>query len=78
MYGKGKSPPEFSMSADVENVIFGSAVVDNVGVAAGIASLSLSVQELLLGLVSTCQFSVSKPPFWYFWLIDTRGNDVIL
>ncbi len=63
---------------DVGNVIFGSTVVENVGVAAGIVSLSLSVQELLLRLLSTCQFSGSKPPFWYFRLIDTRDNDVIL
>ena len=66
------------MSDNVGSAIFRSGVVENVGVAVGVALLSLSVQELLLSLVSTCQFLVSRPPYWYFRLVDRQGNDVIL
>ena len=69
---------EFPMSANVGSAIFKSGVVENVGVAVGVALLSLSVQESLLSLVSTCQFLVSRPPYWYFRLTETQGNDIIL
>ena len=49
------------MSDNVGSAIFRSGVVENVGVAVGVALLSLSVQESLLSLVSTCQLLVSKP-----------------
>ena len=65
---------EFPMSDNIGSECK-SGVVENVGVAVVLTLLSLSVQELLLRLVSTCQFSVSKPPYWYF---DIPGNDVIL
>ncbi len=66
------------MSDNVGSAIFRSGVVENVGVAVGVALLSLSVQELLPSLVSTCQFLVSRPPYWYFRLVDRQDNDVIL
>ena len=66
------------MSANVRSAIFKSGVVENVGVAVGVALLSLSVQESLLSLVFTCRFLVSEPPYWYFWLTDAQGNDVFL
>ena len=66
------------MSGNVGSATSKSSVVENVGVAIESASPSLSVQELLLRLVSTCHFSVSKQPYWHFRLIDTRGNDVFL
>ena len=70
-----RCPP---MSDNVGSAIFKSGVVENVGVAVGVALLSLSVQESLLSLVSTCQFLVSKPPYWHFRSVDTQGDDVIL
>ena len=66
------------MSDNVGSAIFRSGVVENVGVAVGVALLSLSVQESLLSSVSTCQFLVSKPPYWHFRSVDTQGDDVIL
>ena len=52
---------EFPMSDNVGSVIFGSGMVENVGVAVGIASKSVSVQKLFLLPVSwpTFEFSMS-------------------
>jgi len=48
------------MSENVDSVIFGLGMVENVGFAVGIASLSVSVQKLFPLPVST---SVSWPTF---------------
>ncbi len=66
------------MSGNVGSDLSKSGMVKNEGIAVGIALLSLSAQQSLLSLVSTCQFLVSKPPYWYFRLIDTEENVVIL
>ncbi len=47
---------EFSMSGNVGSVIFRSGMVENVGLAVGIASPSVSVQKLLPLPVSTSVF----------------------
>jgi hypothetical protein len=66
------------MSDYVCSAILKSGVVGNAGVAVGVALLSLSVQEVLLSLVSTCQFLVFRPPYWNFRLVDRQGDDVVL
>ena len=48
---------EFQMSGNVGSGICKSGTVDNVGLAVGVTLLFRSVQELLLRLVSSGQFS---------------------
>ncbi len=67
-----------SISRDVVSAISESVMVENVGAAVGIASLSRSVQKLFLPLISPCQFSGVEPPFWYFRSAETEAGDVIL
>ncbi len=66
------------LSDHVVSAISESDVVENVGVAVGTASPSPSVHRLSLLLFFACRFSTVKPTCWYFRLVETRGDDVIL
>ncbi len=52
------------MSGHVVSAISASGVIENVGIAVGLASPSRSVQKWFLLLISTCQFSGVEPPCW--------------
>ena len=76
---------EFPMSADVGGVIFGSDMVENMGISAEIASLSCPSQKLFLVPVWcfnasignqqwTKPFSAEWPPFLNFGSRPTSGN----